>query len=360
MSKVKQITERVAAPFTGTKVNREAGYIDDVLICGFTSENGREYPWGKGLQHKPGTYEGKVVNCDHGKESTIDRRLGWLSNETTGADGRPRARLNVLNSHPMANRVYEAAERNPSLFGLSHVAVCATTYANQRERIDEIRQVISVDLVADPATTKGLHESKDHTMPRTIKKLLEDMASKANVDQLIKLRRLTEMDDSYADMPVEVAADATPEDGITEAFKAAIMSVVDGALSGDTDPKEALGKIKKLLVSHGDVNGDGKVDEEDVEDLDKPKDESKKPSQGKAILEALDVAGKLKFKADKTDLEIIASAPAASREQVAKRLMGTANESRGSGPKSYGRVNESKGGDADEKALTEATKPLNW
>ncbi|HEY2910973.1 MAG TPA: hypothetical protein VGI99_12045 [Gemmataceae bacterium] len=156
-----RITERTAAAFSGARIDREAGTITNVLICGTLSANGREYP-AEVLRRDHGVYEGKPVNCDHSKESTVDRRFGWFSNVRPGEDGRPRGTLNALKSHPMFDRVFEAAERHPALFGFSHVAECRTSQnpATGRERIEAITNVLSIDLVADPATTAGLFESR--------------------------------------------------------------------------------------------------------------------------------------------------------------------------------------------------------
>lgn len=158
MSTTQTLTERFAAPLAGSRVNREQGYIDHVLLCGTVSRNGRDYPVSV-LKRDYARYEGAPVNCDHGGESTVDRRLGWISDVKPGADGRPRGRLHLLKSHPMAERVYEAAERRPSLFGMSHVAHCGTRRIAGRETVEAINKVISIDLVADPATTGGLYES---------------------------------------------------------------------------------------------------------------------------------------------------------------------------------------------------------
>lgn len=320
----KRITERVAAPLRGVVVDRDAGTIDNVLVCGFSSENGRSYS-ADVLRKAVSRYEGKVVNCDHGKEATIDRRLGWLTNVRPGADGRPRATFNVLKTHPMADRVFEAAERNPSLFGLSHVAFCQSKMVRGVEVIESIEEVESVDLVANPATTKGLHESKN--MPTTLKKWLESSAPRMSYKQLLKMKRFAEMDD-YGEMPMsEPIAEEPIENGISAAFKTAIMSVVDDAMTGGTDPKEALGKIKKLLNAHGDINGDGKVDAADVDAaMDDDSDDEgvleskRKNKSGNRILEALSVAGSINFRADATELETIAAAPKEKRLEVAKRL----------------------------------------
>lgn len=120
----------------------------------------------------------------------------------------------------------------------------------------------------------------------------------------------------------EPAAEAPVDDGIDAAFKQACYSVIDDLMekTGDANAvKEGLGKLKKLLASHGDVNGDGKVDSKDEEELETEESKKGKPS-GKAILEALTVADKVGLKPDALDLQLLAAADPAVRESLAKRL----------------------------------------
>lgn len=291
----KRLTERFAAPLSGGTVDREAGVIRDVLVCGTTSANGRSYPWGNGLTCEPSLYEGRPVNCDHGSKASVDRRIGWLANVRIAPDGRPRADLHVLKSHPMADRVMEAAERNPSLFGLSHVAVARTRMDRGTEVIEAIQSVESVDIVADPATTKGLYESTS-TMPTTLKTFLEAVGGKkaAAAKKWAGAKVVREMDEMPMDLPPAPDA-AMPEpdadDAVTGAFETACMAVVKKGLSGEMDPKEALSKLKALIKSHGDINGDGSVDAADVDDVDDTpaedaaeKAEAKGVEKGKALV----------------------------------------------------------------------------
>ena len=299
----KRLTERVAAPLAGCKVNREAGTIEGVLICGTSSENGRDYP--PDVFHRDHRlYEGGLINCDHGRgEPTVDRRFGWFSNVRVDESGRPRGTLNALKTHPMYERVMEAAERNPSLFGFSHVAMCETRLEKSgREVVEAIKKVESIDLVANPATTRSLFESEDtpkgddwisakikklmdegypqkqaiaiaysmagrskkkgkeSKMSTTIKAFCETLAKskKCNESQKKLLSVLSEdgMDSMYMPADAPPADEGEPEDGIKSAFQTAIATLAEQALDGEMDPKEALQKIKKLIMTHGEVNSD--------------------------------------------------------------------------------------------------------
>lgn len=351
----KKLSERFA--LSSGAVDRDAGVIRGVLVCGTESANGRRYPWGAGLTCDPAVYEGRPVNCDHGKAATVDRRLGWLANVRVGADGRPRADLHVLTSHPMAARVLEAAGRNPSLFGLSHVAVASTRMDRGIEIIESIKSVESVDLVADPATTKGLYEG---TMPTPLKTFLEAVGGKraAAAKKWSKSKVVREMDelmgDAPPDLPPPPAADeAGPDDGISAAFKTALDAVCADLLSNSGDPakiKELVAKIKKLAHAHGDINGDGQVDAADVDAADDsdaaaedaPAMESKGAKYVLSLMADLEAAG---LKVTTENLDTVGSHPAAKRPALLRRLTEAAAPA-GEKPRTTARqtpVTESKG-----------------
>jgi hypothetical protein len=74
-------------------------------------------------------------------------------------------------------------------------------------RADEIEEVYSVDLVGDPATNKGLFESK--TMRKTIKQIIESNTSHPftkTLREMMDEEVLTEMDmgDEYEPESLEV------------------------------------------------------------------------------------------------------------------------------------------------------------
>jgi hypothetical protein len=149
----------------GIRVNREAGTINNVKILGLVSENGRQY-LPAAIQAAKKLYEGVHVNIDHPKDSpdqqrsAYDRfgkltRIRWVEGEGLYGD------LVYLKTHPMAERICEAAERMPDAFGMSHNA-----QGEGEENKDgvfvvsKIVEVRHVDLVADPATTKSLSEAR--------------------------------------------------------------------------------------------------------------------------------------------------------------------------------------------------------
>ena len=255
MSHTITITAIERAPFASTRVDREAGHIDGVLICGVQSRNGRDYPTSV-LSRDYARYEGAAVNCDHADESTVGRRLGWFSDVKPGADGRPRGRLNLLKSHPMSAAVFEAAERNPSLFGMSHVAVCGTKRINGRETVESINKVLSIDLVADPATTKSLYESYHPTgQPMKLTTYCEQVAAKwpAVAERLKIVREMDGMGDVSMDSPPDMAAG--PDDPVKAAFSQAMHALVDQFDGGSLEGPALLSKLKTLMKAAEKMNG---------------------------------------------------------------------------------------------------------
>lgn len=336
----KRLTERVTAPFAGSRVDRAAGQIRDVLICGTESANGRDYPTAV-LRRDYAAYEGRPVNCDHGREATVDRRFGWFSGVEPGTDGRPRGTLNVLLAHPMAARVFEAAERNPALFGFSHVAMCDTARGpGGRDVVEAIREVESIDLVAIPATTKGLFEGR--TVGITVKALCEALVRhpKVSAEQVGSLKRLAEMD-GMADVPV-ADMEAPPDDtadageGITAAFKAAFDVIRDQVFSGELTKKEARKRFDALFDGHDEAQGKKAAPDEGGTDGDPATPEGKKP-KGDAILEALEACKTIGFRPDADDLQMIAEASAARRPALAGRLKQLAEGTGAEKARSWGR-----------------------
>jgi hypothetical protein len=159
---------RSSAPY---RVDREAGVIHQVKVIGYESVNGMEGMRGvnrrvytrDALARATPLYEGAVVNVDHatkpGEQRSAYDRLGTLRNVYLGEDGLY-ADLHLLKSHPLAERLLEAAEKLPELFGMSHSSEAIGEVKGDAFLVTEIQRVNSVDLVADPATTNSLFESK--------------------------------------------------------------------------------------------------------------------------------------------------------------------------------------------------------
>ena len=142
-------------------VDRDQGVIHNVKILGRESRNGREYPDATMARALP-LYEGAKVNINHGLGSeprNYEHRIGQLKNVHAAHDGLY-ADLHFNPKHALAEQLMWDAEHSPENVGLSHNVVARTARRGSKVVVEEIDRVNSVDLVADPATTKGLFENQ--------------------------------------------------------------------------------------------------------------------------------------------------------------------------------------------------------
>lgn len=141
-----------------------SGVIRGVKAVGFEARNGRYYP-PETLRAAVHLYEGVKVNIDHppasdpNKPRSVADRFGVLKNSRFVEGSGIVADLHFNPEHRLAAQIAWDAEHSPGNVGLSHNAVVRP---GKREggvlHIAEVVSVRSVDLVADPATTKGVFE----------------------------------------------------------------------------------------------------------------------------------------------------------------------------------------------------------
>jgi hypothetical protein len=144
------------------RVDREKSIIHGVKIIGIESKNGRRYG-GNVLAAAARQYEGAKVNVGHvkGRISTpreYSDRLGVLRNVEYRKDDGLYGDLHFNPKHAIAEQLAWDAENNPAAVGLSHAAFVRFRKDGLVEVAEEIKRVVSVDLVGDPATTAGLFE----------------------------------------------------------------------------------------------------------------------------------------------------------------------------------------------------------
>lgn len=150
------------------RVDRTSGVIRGVRVLGAKSHNNRIYlPEAiKGGLH---LYEGISVRIGHRKSPNELRdpaeMFGWLRKCRIGEDGAIFADLHFLKSHPMAERVCEAAERNPQLFCLSHDATGEGENDSEgRFRVRKLTGLKSVDVVVDGGVNVSLFEEREQSI----------------------------------------------------------------------------------------------------------------------------------------------------------------------------------------------------
>ena len=191
------------------RVERESGVIRGVKILGLTSRNGRSY-LPAALREAAALYENAKVNVNHPKghpaaPRDYQDRLGQIR----GVELRPEeglfGDLHFNPKHALAEQLVWDAEHAPENVGFSHNVEARTARRGEEVVVEAITRVQSVDLVADPATTRGLFESANDNASRDV--LAFRKASRAvlgpdqSVENLEKLypRLLEELGRRYAE-----------------------------------------------------------------------------------------------------------------------------------------------------------------
>jgi hypothetical protein len=159
------LQEFTAASAAHLRVDRDAGVLHGVKLLGLVSSNGRRYLQ-SALREAAPLYEGAKVNVNHAtgaKGGAIapreyQDRLGVIRHvafrEGEGLFGD----LHFNPKHALAEQLVWDAEHAPQNVGLSHNVLAHTAGRGDQTIVERIEKVQSVDLVADPATTRGLFE----------------------------------------------------------------------------------------------------------------------------------------------------------------------------------------------------------
>jgi hypothetical protein len=160
--RLERILEYACSRGLRPQVDAEAGVIEGVKILGLESRNGRSYR-AAAVAAAAELYEGVKVNVNHQKGQAAGRdyrdRLGCLRNVRVAESGLF-GDLHFNPHHPIARQLAWDAQFSPESVGLSHNVQAHTSRQDGRTIVEQILQVHSVDLVADPATTSSLFESE--------------------------------------------------------------------------------------------------------------------------------------------------------------------------------------------------------
>jgi hypothetical protein len=161
-SKPDTLTEHVADWHTGLRVDRTNRTVHNVALTGVTSRNGYRYTE-QALRAAINLYRDKPVFLDHAADksrpherSTRDL-VGTIVNPRYDS-GRVRGDIRVLDTD--SGKTFLAlSESDAPGVGMSHVVLAQR--ATPDGDVDRIHDVVSVDAVVFPATTKTFRESLD-------------------------------------------------------------------------------------------------------------------------------------------------------------------------------------------------------
>ena len=177
------------------RVDRQGGVIRGVKVLGLQSRNGRAY-LPDALRQAARLYEGAKVNVNHprgnpGGPRDYQDRIGAIRNVVVRAGEGLFADLHFNPKHALAEQLVWDAEHSPENVGFSHNVEARCARRGDSVVVEAIVRVQSVDLVADPATTRGQFESQaaelgggDDAMPPRAEKV------ERPEDQTAELQRL--------------------------------------------------------------------------------------------------------------------------------------------------------------------------
>jgi hypothetical protein len=158
-----RLQEFVHSRGVAVRVDREAGIIQGVKILGLQSRNGRSY-LPEALSAAAQLYEEAKVNVNHPKGAPTgprdyQDRIGTIRNVALRSGEGLFADFHFNPKHALAEQLIWDAEHAPENVGFSHNVEARTTRRGEQVVVEGITKVQSVDLVADPATTRGLYEA---------------------------------------------------------------------------------------------------------------------------------------------------------------------------------------------------------
>jgi hypothetical protein len=144
-------------------VDRQAGVIRGVKVLGLESRNGRTY-LPDALAQASTLYEDAKVNVNHPKGNPAgprdyQDRIGAIRNVAMRTGEGLFADFHFNPKHALAEQLLWDAEHSPENVGFSHNVEARIARRDGRVTVEAITRVQSVDLVADPATTRGLFEA---------------------------------------------------------------------------------------------------------------------------------------------------------------------------------------------------------
>lgn len=186
-------------------VDAESGVIRGVKLLGYESANGRVYPK-ETVARAVNLYEGAKVNVDHPSQRpdaprNYGDRIGVIRNvRVEQGDGGLRGDFHANPKHQLFEQLSWDAQHAPQSVGFSHNIQGRTSRRDGKTVVEEITRVQSVDLVADPATTRGLFEDTgDHPSEKeeddvTVKELTSAVLEVENprLVEEIRVKALTE------------------------------------------------------------------------------------------------------------------------------------------------------------------------
>lgn len=189
-----EITESIE--FSASRIDREKSIIHGVSILGSASKNKRQYT-PAALTEARTFFESAPVYLEHRGKKEVRDFAGEVRNLREEED-RVKGDLHVAKS---AEWLFDLAERFPRQIGLSITATGKVRESAQGDIVEGFSgSRRSVDIVADPATTKGLFEE----VQEKEKVDMEEM-EKVGMEEMDKDKKIAELEVQIASLKKEIA-----------------------------------------------------------------------------------------------------------------------------------------------------------
>lgn len=247
------------------KLDRKNSVLKGVKVLGWKSVKGRIYDR-DAVEAAASLYDGAKVNLNHAASDGSDfsppnvkvqDRFGRLRKPRVTNDGLF-ADLHYNPAHIWAGTFEWFADNEPDVLGLSHDAILRGPMDGAGNRvIRAIPKVFSVDLVADPGSTKGLHEGAADTDGEKSK------ADDAEVDASVDMDDLDAFDDG---------------DDATDEHREKIAELIRGYVcDAAIDKKQLRDKVLAALdlIDEGESSEDEPNPEKDKESMSTKTDDNK-------------------------------------------------------------------------------------
>jgi hypothetical protein len=223
-------------------VDRAAGVLKGVKLLGLTSRNGRVYRE-EALARAATLYEGAKVNVNHAKGGPLaprdyQDRFGRIRHVEYRPGEGLFGELHFNPKHPLSEQLLWDAEHAPEQVGFSHNVLARTSHDGTQTVVEEITKVDSVDLVADPATTRGLFEQTKVDLVNEVllaeatleqlraarPDLVNELREAADLEQrrLARRMRIAELLSQYG-LPMPGARDAAQQRLTSETFVESLL-----------------------------------------------------------------------------------------------------------------------------------------
>jgi hypothetical protein len=239
------------------RVDAQAGVIRGVKLLGLESRNGRTY-LPEALAQAAPLYEDAKVNVNHPKGNPnaprdYQDRIGMIRGVAVHPGEGLFGDFYFNPKHVLAEQLMWDAEHAPENVGFSHNVEARVGRRGERVVVEAITRVQSVDLVADPATTRGLFESaaaaaetpaaltlddfrRDH--PQLLESIRQEQAAElqrlqAEVDRLNVLEATHQRREAVRrllrefDLPEPDAADPSAKHVVSQQFIESLLAAAD-------------------------------------------------------------------------------------------------------------------------------------